>query len=144
MSGYVKNFDGITSVIETELYLFPAFEKGKLPSCKYFTNNAVWDTGAEITLVSKAVIEALGIKPSNSTMITGVGGDFPVEVYDVAIGLPNGKVYHNYQVYSSDSIEYDVLIGMDIITECDFCFTNKDHQSVFSFRNPSEEKIILK
>ena len=38
----------------------------------------------------------------------------------------------------------DVVIGMDIISLCDFCFTNKDNASCFSLRHPSNEKIILK
>ena len=37
--------------------------------------------------------------------------------------------------------EYDVVIGMDVICNGDFAVTNKDGNTTFSFRIPSEETI---
>lgn len=42
-----------------------------------------------------------------------------------------------------NELDYDMLIGMDIILLGDFCLTNKDGKSVFSFRIPSKEHIKL-
>ena len=43
----------------------------------------------------------------------------------------------------SDIEDYDMLIGMDIITLTDFCITNKDKKTKFAFRTPSEGGIEL-
>ena len=40
--------------------------------------------------------------------------------------------------------DYEVVIGMDIISRGDFVFTNHEGHSTFSFRIPSEEEIVLK
>ena len=53
------------------------------------------------------------------------------------------------KVYCSDIDDYDILLGMDIITETDFVITrsaqrdallakNKDGKTAFLFRSPSE------
>lgn len=40
--------------------------------------------------------------------------------------------------------DYEVVIGMDIISRGDYVFTNHEGHSTFSFRIPSEEEIALK
>lgn len=50
----------------------------------------------------------------------------------------------NVQALLNDNSDYDVVIGMDIINSCDFCYTNKDGKSTFSLCHPAKEKIILK
>lgn len=70
------------------------------------------------------------------------GGVVPTETYVVNIMLPNGVGFANVTVTRgllSDGA--DVLIGMDIITRGDFAITNKDGNTVFSFRFPSQTAI---
>lgn len=45
--------------------------------------------------------------------------------------------------YCADLDDYDMLIGMDIITETDFLITNKDGKTTFQFRTPSEGGVEL-
>lgn len=66
------------------------------------------------------------------------GGEQRAGVYDVAIALPNGKLFHEMEVYGADLDEYSILFGMDIITEIDFLITNADGKTTFQFRTPSE------
>lgn len=73
----------------------------------------------------------------------GIGGDQTAKTYMVHVGLPNGYLTHNVEVYCSDIDDYDMLIGMDIITLTDFCITNKDKKTKFAFRTPSEGGIEL-
>ena len=68
----------------------------------------------------------------------GIGGKKTVKTYKIASGLPNGILIHDVEVYCSDLDDYDMLIGMDIITMTDFCITNADLRTKFSFRIPSE------
>ena len=59
------------------------------------------------------------------------------------ICLPNGYLTHDVEVYCSDIDDYDMLVGMDIITLTDFCITNKDKKTRFTFRTPSEGEVKL-
>ena len=140
---YKKDFGTKASAIITEAFVFPSFRQGELPSLKYYTPFAAWDTGADHTSISSEVIEALQLKPKNYTTIMVFGGEQKVGVYDVAIALPNGKLFHEMEVYGADLGEYSILFGMDIITETDFLITNKDGKTTFQFRTPSEGGVEL-
>ncbi len=144
MNGYHKELGNSPDAIITDSYIFPNFKPRELPKLKYYSNSTLWDTGAEQTMISSEIVEGLQLAPIQQTQVLGIGGIEDVNIYEISIGLPNGKVYHNYKVMASDTIvDYDVIIGMDIIRECDFCLTNKDNVCIFSFRNPSEERIIF-
>lgn len=108
-----------------------------------YTDNATWDTGAEITIISPRIVKTLNLIPYSIGQFVGIGGDQTVNTYKVHIGLPNGKMILNEEVYCSDINDYDLLIGMDIITETDFLLTNADGKTTFQFRTPSEGNIEL-
>ena len=97
----------------------------------------MWDTGAQFTVVSPRVVASLKLQPYREGEIMGIGGDHTAKTYLIHIGLPSGDLIHNVEVYCSDIDDYDLLIGMDIITLTDFCITNKDNKTVFIFRTPS-------
>ena len=86
-------------------------------------------------------MEELRLTPYRDAEIMGIGGLQIVKSYKVTIGLPNGKLVHDVEAYCSELDDYDILIGMDIITLTDFCITNKDNKTRFSFRTPSNGNI---
>lgn len=96
-----------------------------------------------VYLFSPRVVKALGLKPYREGEIMGIGGDHTAKTYMVHIGLPNGYLTHDVEVYCSDIDDYDMLVGMDIITLTDFCITNKDKKTRFTFRTPSEGEVKL-
>ena len=110
---------------------------------KFFSPVVVWDTGAEHTSISMEVVEALQLKPKRTISIAVLGGVKEVGIYEVAIGLPNGKLYHDVEAFGAEIDEYAALIGMDLITETDFVLTNKDNKTTFQVRTPSEGGIEL-
>lgn len=62
-----------------------------------------------------------------------------VPAYFVTIELPN-KIELDLRVTEGDNcIGCDVLIGMDVISMGDFCVSNRNRLTVFSFRVPSIE-----
>ena len=140
---YKKEYNGKAEAIITEAYIFTNFKRGELPKWKFYTPVAAWDTGAEHTSISTEVIEALHLKPKSRMPIMVFGGIQEVGIYEVSIGLPNGVVYHDVEVFGADLDEYALLIGMDIITETDFLITNKDGKTQFQFRTPSEGGLEL-
>lgn len=145
MNNYKKEYDGIAEAIITNAIVMPATELNEgdpLPAYQY-TDNAAWDTGAQFTLISPRMVDKLKLAPYREGDITGIGGDQTAKTYLIHLGLPNGIIVHDVEVYCSDIDDYDVLIGMDIITLTDFCITNKDNKTTFSFRTPSEGGIEL-
>lgn len=143
MSHFTKEYEMRVNAIITEAYIFPAFKEGELPALKFYTENAAWDTGAERTVIAPHVAEALGLESIGKVPLMGVGGDNEADVYKVAIALPDAKIYRDYFVYGIDIDNYEVLIGMDIISQSDFVITNADGRTMLSFRNPSKEHIRL-
>ena len=59
----------------------------------------------------------------------------------VHIGLPTGDIITDVVVTEIDSEDYDMVIGMDVISKGDFAITNKNEKTTFSFRIPSKEEI---
>ncbi len=140
---FKKEYDGKALAIITDAYIFPNFKPGELPGSKFYTPFAAWDTGADHTSISLEVIETLHLKPKFYDTVQVFGGEQRAGVYEVSIGLPNGKVYHNLLVYGAELNEYAVLFGMDIITHTDFLITNAGGKTTFQFRTPSEGGIDL-
>ena len=145
MSTFNKEYDGLADAIITNAIVMPAVElkEGEKFPPYYYTDNAAWDTGAQFTFISPRLVEALELKPYREGVIMGIGGDQTAKTYMVHVGLPNGYLTHDVEVYCSDIDDYDMLIGMDIITLTDFCITNKDKKTKFAFRTPSEGGIEL-
>ncbi len=140
---YTQDYDGLATAIITDAYLFKAEEikPGTIPTQRFFTHHACWDTGAEVTIISPRVVEALGLKPFEQTCLMGIGGDEQVGVYRVHIGLPNGYLYRNLIVYCSDIDDYDVLIGMNLIALSDFFITCINGNNHFAFDIPATGTI---
>lgn len=140
-----RNSDIIEAII-TECRICPPvdFSKGEMPQKVYTSQNAMWDTGATNTLISSRIVKALGLNPFGTSGISSVNGIIETNTYLVHVGLPSGSVVTNVLTLEDDNEDYEVVIGMDIISQGDFAFSNKDGHSTFSFRIPSEEEIILK
>ena len=103
---------------------------------------AIWDTGATNTAISENVINTCGLKPVGMTLVGFGGGEKMCETFLINIGLPNGIGFPNVLANKAKTgPEADLLIGMDIIGWGDFAITNKNGQTMFSFRCPSVTQI---
>ena len=68
-------------------------------------------------------------------------GVMEANTYTIDLCFDNGYKIANLQVLGGDAdseLDYDVLIGMDVITKGDFCVSTVNEQTVFSFRMPAE------
>ena len=140
---YTKNYDGQVTAIITDAYVFEGMpiEPGIIPSKRFFTHRACWDTGAEVTIISPYIVDLLGLEPFEQTSLVGIGGDEQVGVYLIHLGLPNGYLYRNLVVYCSDIDDYDVLIGMDLIAQSDFFITNLNGNNRVIFELPATGEV---
>lgn len=103
--------------------------------------NAIWDTGATNSCITKKVIDHLKLKPISITKVSGAFGSEMRNVYLVSIWLPNKVGFPNVMVTECDLKDGDAIIGMDIIAAGDFAVTNKNGITIFSYRYPSLEYI---
>ncbi len=139
-----KKYEYRVNAIQTNCVITPYFEKGHkgfVPGCE--VESTVWDTGATNTVISAAVIEALNLKPIEKTQLEGVGGIMDSSVYKINIYLENNVEFIGIEALSGDIGDYDLIIGMDMITLGDFVLSNKDGKTWFAFRHPSTEHIEL-
>lgn len=104
---------------------------------------ALWDTGATHCSISKRVIEGLGLQADGFLRIVHARGAETVPTYTVSFQLPNKISFHDIQVtqFLSISKEFDVIIGMEIITQGDLAVTSFKGNTLLSFRTPSKRRI---
>ena len=104
--------------------------------------NAIWDTGATGSVITKKIVQEFNLKPVGMVEVHTAGGTKIANTYLVNIWLPNRVVFYNLKVMEGKlSGQYEVLIGMDIISKGDFAITNYNNRTVFTFRIPSIECI---
>lgn len=100
---------------------------------------AIWDTGATNTVISKKLASKLGLVPTGKTTCNAVNQCYEADTFIVDIGLPNGLMIAAVQVTAAENlVDYDLLIGMDIITVGDMSITNANGVTWFSFRFPPD------
>ncbi len=102
-------------------------------SCKEY--NAVWDTGAVRTIISPKVIEELKLIPlgNGGTIKIGDKSEHPCENYEIRIFNPQTKKPIPLVVAGFDIPHFDIVIGMNFITNGEFIFKSVNGVSEFSF-----------
>lgn len=98
---------------------------------------AIWDTGATNSVITKKVVDTLGLAPTGIIEVHGVHGKDFRSKYIVSIQLPNDIRVRDVEVTDGEFGDADVLIGMDIISLGDFAVSNYKGKTTFSFRYPS-------
>ena len=98
---------------------------------------AIWDTGATISVISEKVVQNLGLNSINERDVQTANGDRRAKVYLVNVHLPNKVIFIAWEVIEGDCPGCDVLIGMDIIGCGDFAVTHKSGTTCMSFQVPS-------
>ena len=106
---------------------------------KKISVEALWDTGATNTTISKKVVSDLELIPTGKRPIRTPSGESVYNTYLVNIILPNNVMVEGIDVCESEigNQGIGVLIGMDIIGKGDFAVSNYDGKTVFTFRTPS-------
>ena len=80
--------------------------------------NAIWDTGATSSMITRRIAQKLKLNAIGKVMISGVHGVVNANIYSVNIHFRNGFVIPCVTVSEADDGGgFDVLIGMDIINQ---------------------------
>ena len=134
MPTYKKEYPTLVEDILTECDIY------SFNGRKFHTECAIWDTGADTTIISSRIVKELNLQPYKAG---GIGGATGSNVYLVHVLTPTGDFVANVEVMENDFQDIDVLIGMDVIVFGDFLITNKDGKTTFQFRTPSEGGVEL-
>jgi predicted aspartyl protease len=115
----------------------------KVDDPRIYYTKALWDTGATNCAITKNAADAIGLKPVSQAYVGHADGRTLKNVYLVNIYLPNRIAFVGVRVTECESVigNFDVIIGMDIITRGDLSITNKDNKTIVSYRFPSIETI---
>lgn len=108
-----------------------------IPHPKVVTFRALWDTGATCSTISPKVAEILGLRHYRFVNVFHAQGESQTKLYKVNILLPNNVGFPVMTVLEGNLHDFDVLIGMDIISRGDFVITNRGGKTLFSFQIPS-------
>lgn len=138
---FTAEVSGIARVLLSPCTIWPAHNPSKTqPKGKEY--RAIWDTGATNSVITRNVVNDLGLSNFTFTTVNHGGGTTEhVPVYKVNIGLPNHVAFENIRVSEGKIAGADVIIGMDIITRGDFAITNVGGKTTFTFRVPPVETI---
>ena len=110
----------------------PGVQQPKFEACR-----AIWDTGAMSTTISPLLAQKLGLVSFGKVKMQHANGEAIVNTYIINLLLPNKMEVSTLPVMEGAMSDVDILIGMDVITLCDFAITNKDGKTIFSFDIPS-------
>ena len=103
--------------------------------------DCIWDTGATGSVITKKVVDELGLQPSGKVTVEVVGPsetdcEYEADTYLVNLYLPPHVVIVA-RVSEGHVGGCDVLLGMDVIGLGDFAVTNHNKKTTWSFRLPS-------
>ena len=103
----------------------------------YIELNAIWDTGAMRSTISTQIAQELKLIPLGQTRVCHADGESICNYYVVNLLLPNKIEIKMLMVNDGKLTDTDMLIGMDVISLCDFTITNPGTETKFSFQVPS-------
>lgn len=135
---FSQRYKGIVNAIYSEVYISDSYKTAIQPVEERrpeITCNGLWDTGATCTVITQKVVDALQLPVIAKTPIIGVGGTFTATMHVIDVWLPNRIVIPELKVTKGIlGANFDILLGMDIITKGDFSISNLNGKTVFSYR----------
>lgn len=143
-AGTVSRLETVIRISENFNPDVPIFDFSKPSLSNERVLNAVWDTGATRSVISKEIAETLNLRFAGFTRLGGAHVTRTSRTFLVCIYLPNRVYFDNVRVaeitFPAPSVEHpkqiDVLIGMDIISKGDFSISHSKDGTIFSFQCP--------
>jgi hypothetical protein len=113
----------------------------RLPVVNVLTGQNVWitaeiDTGSEVSSITPAVAQALGLPQVGMSSLWGIGGGQPAAIYgDFGVATPSGAVFAQLpQIFEDSAGISPLLMGTDILDSPAVHFHIRDGQWVFRVR----------
>ena len=142
LSAFTIEHKVVVAVIKTEIgvsEIFDPAQDGEYP--RVHKINAIWDTGASASVITKNVIDTLGLKKIDDVITYTAAGPKDSEAYLINMVLPNRVAFPAVRVTDGDIAGADALVGMDIISKGDIAITNRLGKTVMTFQVPSSHSF---
>jgi hypothetical protein len=138
MNKLEARFDCVTRTIITDVVVRRTAKPGSFVRGAPIVDiptRALWDTGAYMSVISASLAQHLGLAVINTDKLTGIGGTILSNRYDISVTLPNKVIFPLVYVAEWGGHRfYDMLIGMDIISQGNFSIANDTGKTVFTFK----------
>lgn len=102
---------------------------------------AIWDSGATSSIITRKIIDKLKLLPVGVCQVAGIHGTEYEYTYYVDLTIPGNMTFNTLEVTEGELEDVDVLIGMDVISQGDFCISNGNNETVVAFRSPAQKAI---
>jgi len=125
--------------IITPVNLYPV----QLNTAAFLSTDAIWDTGASMSVVTPEIKNKLKVSPIDKKTIAGVHSTQIVDIVFITLELPNNVIKKNIEVAVCNiPSNVGMILGMDIIALGDFALSHGNDQTLLSFAVPPfQEKI---
>lgn len=134
---------GLPKRILTDVEVWPAFDPDAPPEPlpASVTVRALWDTGATGSVIASSLAQDLALPRVGKGPVRHGGGEDDRYRYLVNLGLPNRVAVPGVLVSDQpDNPDFQVILGMDVITFGDFAITNTGDRTWVTFRVPSSSR----
>lgn len=140
-SAFTQRYEGITNVLRSECIVSQAFDPNSQQQPVTCKVTCIWDTGATNSVISPRLAQVLKLLPSGRVPVNDASGTKISNTYMVNVMLPNNVGIPFLQVTEGVLLGFDMLIGMDIISQGDFSISCPGGKTVFSFQLPSTHEV---
>lgn len=142
---FTNTYPGLSNRLITKARITEAFDHTTSDPASFIhvETDALWDTGATMSVITPQVVNALKLRPIGKTLIKHGGGESEQDTYIVNLILPNGVAISGVIMSELDKVidNFGIIIGMDVISHGDFSVTNFRGKTCFSFRLPSQGTV---
>lgn len=140
---FTVKYDGVASELKTHCGICEAFDPDITSEPPKLTKIiGLWDTGASCSAISQRAVTALNLKSTGAAVINHANGVSTVPTYLLNVMLPNEVGIPFVRVTEAQlNGDFDILIGMDLISKGDFSICNKEGKTTFSFQIPSTHNL---
>lgn len=107
--------------------------KGNAEYRRFASESVQWDTGSMVTCISERLVAQLQLRKTGITTISGIENKpRRANTYLVNLEFPNGVGMRYVEVVEAPMPLMDILVGMDVISECNFHYTIAEGKSCIS------------
>lgn len=131
---FTVTYKRLANVLNVEVGISANTDKKISDSKKWLS---LWDTGATCSVITKNVVEKLGLKPVSMAKARTPQGEYEAYQYYIDLLLPNQVEFKGLLVMEGQPAGCDILIGMDVIGKGDFAVSNYNGVTKFTYRHPS-------
>jgi len=139
--GFIKKYDKPTEKLTSYVNVFPVFSSNRTLCNVPIKLKALWDTGATVTAIRPETLNQLKsplVNTGSSKKLAGIGGTVIEADYTLTnIYLTDNFFIEYCPTYVMDfPLNFDIIIGMDIIGMGDFAVCNIGNTTSFTFAIP--------